>query len=207
MLFPLNQIRAVYNDKTIRVYQAYSDAIADSALAKNTFQSPAFSMNRMTWIKPSFLWMMYRCGWGKKEGQNRILAIDVTLDGFQWALEHSCLSHPPHSMSKQEWEGTKSNTPVRIQWDPERDLFHTPLPYRSIQIGLSKKAVHLYVNEWIHKITEVTDLSNKIHSLILNGNIQEAKSSLPIETPYEINLGSSGFRVGDFGPLAVLNTL
>ncbi|WP_422570328.1 DUF4291 family protein, partial [Erwinia billingiae] len=29
----------------------------------------------MTWIKPSFLWMMYRSGWGMKDpGQKRILA-------------------------------------------------------------------------------------------------------------------------------------
>ena len=33
MATPLRQIRAVYTDTTIRVYQAYSDAIADSARA------------------------------------------------------------------------------------------------------------------------------------------------------------------------------
>ncbi|WP_141653813.1 DUF4291 family protein, partial [Erwinia billingiae] len=32
-----------------------------------TFASPPFSMTRMTWIKPSFLWMMYRSGWGMKD--------------------------------------------------------------------------------------------------------------------------------------------
>ena len=50
-------------------------------------------MERMTWIKPSFLWMMYRAGWGKKdENQKRILAIDISIEGFEWALEHSLLS-------------------------------------------------------------------------------------------------------------------
>ncbi|MFM7200125.1 MAG: DUF4291 family protein, partial [Myxococcota bacterium] len=64
---PTRQIRAVYDDKTIRVYQAYSDAIADSALKHQTFVAPPFKMERMTWIKPSFLWMMYRAGWGYKD--------------------------------------------------------------------------------------------------------------------------------------------
>ncbi|WP_209018579.1 DUF4291 family protein [Endobacterium cereale] len=32
------------------------------ALDKGKFGPPTFSLNRMTWIKPSFLWMMYRCG-------------------------------------------------------------------------------------------------------------------------------------------------
>ncbi|WP_425365083.1 DUF4291 family protein [Eubacterium ruminantium] len=36
--------------------------IANEAVAKGAFGSH-FSMNRMSWIKPSFLWMMYRCGW------------------------------------------------------------------------------------------------------------------------------------------------
>ena len=125
---PTRQIRATYNDKTIRVYQAYSDAIADSALEHGTFVAPPFKMERMTWIKPSFLWMMYRAGWGyKDEGQKRILAIDITHEGFEWALAHSCPSHPDPGMSHDEWEQLKSRSPVRIQWDPERDLLLRPL--------------------------------------------------------------------------------
>ena len=71
---PARQVRARYDDDTITVYQAYGHAIADAALAAGTFTSP-FSRTRMTWIKPSFLWMMYRCGWGEKPGQERVLAI------------------------------------------------------------------------------------------------------------------------------------
>jgi Domain of unknown function (DUF4291) len=139
---PLHQIRAVYDEQTIRVYQAYSDQIADSALAHGTFVSPPFKMERMTWIKPSFLWMMYRSGWGLKDaGQSRILAIDITREGFEWALAHSCLSHPDPSMNQDEWKRLKNESPVRIQWDPERNLLLQPLPHRAIQIGLGKVAV------------------------------------------------------------------
>lgn len=181
---PLRQIRAVYDDKTIRVYQAYSDTIADSALANGTFVSPPFKMERMTWIKPSFLWMMYRAGWGlKDEGQKRILAIDITREGFEWALAHSCLSHADPSMSKEEWEHLKNSAPVRVQWDPERDLMLQPLPYRAIQIGLSKEAVQLYINEWICSISEVTPLALEIRALIQEGRLDEAKAKLPVEQP------------------------
>ena len=83
MSMPYQQIRAFYDDKTIRVYQAYSDAIAHSALEHGTFVSPPFKEDRMTWIKPSFLWMMYRSGWGNKDsGQKRILTIDILREGF-----------------------------------------------------------------------------------------------------------------------------
>jgi hypothetical protein len=189
MNIPHRQIRALYNDKTIRVYQAYSNAIADSALQHGTFVSPPFKMDRMTWIKPSFLWMMYRSGWGKKDnGQNRILAIDITREGFEWALEHSLLSHQAkYYKDKNEWLKIKKATPVRIQWDPERDLHLQPLEHRAIQIGLSNEAVPLYVNKWIQQITEVTQLAIEIYSLVEKNHLEVAKQQLPVETPYPIN--------------------
>ncbi|MPQ71796.1 MULTISPECIES: DUF4291 domain-containing protein [unclassified Pseudomonas] len=182
---PHRQIRAVYDATTIRVYQDYSDAIADAALAQGKFASPPFKMDRMTWIKPSFLWMMYRAGWGFKDaGQKRILAIDITREGFEWALAHSCLSHADESIDMAEWEAKKNASPVRVQWDPERDLLLRPLEYRAIQIGLSKEAVQLYVNQWIQRITDVTPLAHSIYKLIQDGEFATAQSKLPQEIEY-----------------------
>ncbi|WP_336942958.1 DUF4291 domain-containing protein [Acinetobacter modestus] len=185
IIIPTQQIRAVYNDQTIRIYQAYSDAIANAALLNQTFVSPPFKMERMTWIKPSFLWMMYRAGWGFKDnGQNRILAIDIRREGFEWALAHSCLSHRDPSLSEEEWQQLKENSPVRIQWDPERDLLLRPLEHRAIQIGLSKEAVQHYVNQWIVSITEVTPLAHQIYALVQKNKMEEAQLLLPKEMVY-----------------------
>lgn len=182
---PQQQIRAVYDERTIRVYQAYNDEIADAALAHGTFVSPPFKPKRMTWIKPSFLWMMYRAGWGyKDQDQRRILAIDITREGFEWALAHGCSSHPDASMSREAWGKLKDSSPVRIQWDPERNLRLEPLPYRSLQIGLSKIAVDLYVNEWIQRITDVTEVAHAIHALLNSDNLAQAQALLPRERVY-----------------------
>jgi len=186
---PQHQIRAVYDEHTIRVYQAYNDQIADTALANGTFVSPPFKMDRMTWIKPSFRWMMYRAGWGfKDEGQRRILAIDMNREGFEWALAHSCPSHPEPSMSHQDWTNLKNASPVRVQWDPERDLHLQPLSYRAIQIGLSGEAVPLFVNQWIKRITDITDLANAIHRLVKDDKLDQAQALLPVERPYELSV-------------------
>jgi hypothetical protein len=190
MNIPLRQIRALYNDRTIRVYQAYSNAIADSALQHGTFVSPPFKMERMTWIKPSFLWMMYRSGWSKKDsGQNRILAIDITREGFEWALEHSCLSHFEKGTyaTKEEWQTAKNNSPVRIQWDPERDIHLQPLEYRAIQIGLSDEAVEFYVNDWIYSISDATEIAAEIYSYVEKKQFESAKQRIPIEGNYPIS--------------------
>lgn len=182
-----NFIRASYSAETVRVYQAYSDIIADTALEKQKFQSPPFKMNRMTWIKPSFLWMMYRSGWGHKDaGQSRILAVDISRTGFEWALANGCLSHQDSSMTEEQWKNLKENTPVRIQWDPERDLLSNPLSERTIQIGLSKIAIELYVNEWTRKITDITEFSHQIRHLVLSDKLDAARELLPKEIPYPI---------------------
>ena len=68
MSTPLRQIRARYDERCIVVYQAFNDAIVDAALAAQRFVAP-FSYGRMTWVKPSFLWMMERCGWATKPNQ------------------------------------------------------------------------------------------------------------------------------------------
>lgn len=176
-----NQIRAVFDDKTITVYQAYSKSIAIPAVANQKFVPP-FKKERMTWIKPSFLWMMYRCGWATKVGQENVLAVKIKREGLQWALDNSCLSHfdPDVHQSKEEWEQKVKAAPVRIQWDPERDIHLEKLPYRSIQIGLSGIAVEKYINEWIVSIDDITPLCKKIHSLIPE-NLEEVINQLPKE--------------------------
>jgi hypothetical protein len=186
-MIPERQIRASYTDTTIRVYQAFSDVIADATLNHGTFISPPFSMNRMTWIKPSFLWMMYRAGWGyKDDGQRRILAVDITHDGFNWALAHSCPSERPHGLDDERWQQLKDASPVRIQWDPERDLHFTPLLHRTIQIGLSGDAVRLYVRHWIKAITDVTPLAHDICADVRAGALDRAHAKLPAERAYEV---------------------
>jgi hypothetical protein len=57
---PYRQIRAIYDDETITVYQAYSPSIATTAVEHQKLNaSPDFKLGRMTWIKPSWCWMMY----------------------------------------------------------------------------------------------------------------------------------------------------
>lgn len=181
-------VRAVYDNNTITVYQAFNKYIAQSAVEHQTFVSPPFKKERMTWIKPSFLWMMYRSGWAIKENQECILAIKIKRLGFEWALQNSCLSHFDSSVhtSYETWKQILKNSPVRIQWDPEKDIFLHPLNYRSIQIGLSDIAVERYVTDWIVQVDDITENCKHINQLINEGKINQAKDLLPQEQIYPL---------------------
>ncbi|MFF6802229.1 DUF4291 family protein [Streptomyces sp. NPDC012616] len=140
----------------------------------------------LTWIKPSFLWMMYRCGWGLKEGQETVLAVEIRRDGFEWALRHACLSHhvPELYADQADWKRQLQRSPARVQWDPERDLRLRPLPHRSLQLGLAGEATVRYADEWIVGIEDVTPLAREIHGQVRAGDLDAAAELLPDERPY-----------------------
>ncbi|WP_226572818.1 DUF4291 domain-containing protein [Mangrovibacter yixingensis] len=176
---PERQIRAFYTEEFIRVYQAYSDEIADCAIETGTFTSPPFSMTRMTWIKLSFLWMMYRSGWGLKDvRQKRILAIDISHEGFKEILSQGVLS------TYNNLEKRIQDHDVVIQWDPERDISLQKLNYRTIQIGIRNKVLEKYTNIWIRNISDITNSVHEIHNLLTTGKYETALALLPIEKSY-----------------------
>ena len=167
-------IYAVFDDKTIRVYQAYNNEIAGEALKLGKFGSK-FSLTRMTWIKPSFLWMMYRSGWASKQGQERILAIDLKREGFDEIVKNAALSsfREVSDLSKEEWKEKLENSEVRCQWDPDRDIYGNLIGRRAIQLGIKGETVRKYVNEWIVNITDITDKVIEMRNSIQNGTFSE----------------------------------
>ena len=178
-------IYAVFDDKTIRVYQAYNNEIADEVMKLGKFGSK-FSLTRMTWIKPSFLWMMYRSGWATKEGQERILAIDLKREGFDEIVKKSVISAFRESgeTSIDDWREKLQNSEVRCQWDPDRDIYGNPIGRRAIQLGIKGEMVKKYVNDWIVNITDITEEVIKIRTSIEEQEFSE--SMLPLEKIYKV---------------------
>ncbi|TDC62097.1 DUF4291 domain-containing protein [Actinomadura sp. GC306] len=182
---PLHRIRALYTDLTITVYQAYSPAIGLPAVQDGRFPE-AWSRTRMTWIKPSFLWMMYRSGWGTKAGQETVLAVEITREGFEWALRHSCLSSYVAGLhaDRGTWQRQLKGAVARVQWDPERDLHLRSLPYRSLQLGLRGAAARRYADEWTVSIKDVTPLAHEVRELVRGRDLESTARLLPVERPY-----------------------
>jgi hypothetical protein len=184
---PRRQVRGQFTDHTITVYQAYPPEISLPAVAAGRFVAP-FKRDRMTWIKPSFLWMMYRSGWASKPGQERVLAVEILRSGFEEALTSACLSHYDRDLhpDRAAWARRVKTSPVRVQWDPERSLRLAPLPYRSLQVGLSGGAVDRYVDDWIVGIADVTAIAHAMRDRLAAGDDTGAAALLPTELPYPL---------------------
>ncbi|KOX15701.1 DUF4291 domain-containing protein [Nocardiopsis sp. NRRL B-16309] len=191
MEIPRHQIRARFTDDTVTVYQAYHPTIGGPAVRDGRFP-PSWKRERMTWIKPSFLWMMYRCGWGRKPNQETVLAVEITRGGFEWALRHACLSHFTSGVHADhgDWKRRLRENPARVQWDPERDLLLRPLGHRSLQLGLAGEATRRYADEWAVSFTDVTPLAHEVHALVGAGDLEGATRLLPRERPYPVGEGA-----------------
>ncbi|KAI0901276.1 hypothetical protein F4806DRAFT_451692 [Annulohypoxylon nitens] len=159
------QIRADYDEETITVYQAYNSEIASAAVQKQKLSaSPEFRLTRMTWIKPSWCWMMYRSGYSYKDkNQERILALKMKHEHFIELLKMATLTTAPGKGVTTGDTAEASKPPiekvstVKVQWDPERSPRLEKLGYRSIQIGIPSSVAATWVDEWIIGIEDVTE--------------------------------------------------
>lgn len=152
-----HHIMAQYDHEKIIVYQSYRPEIGNFAY-KNQYFGGAFSLDRMTWIKPNFLWMMYRNGWGKKAGQEVVLAIHLKIEAFERYLEQAVYSSYQSEIygSREEWKNQINDSLVRLQWDPDHDPHGAKLDRRAIQIGVRGNEIKNYAKDDILKIENIS---------------------------------------------------
>ncbi|MET9649998.1 MULTISPECIES: DUF4291 domain-containing protein [unclassified Streptomyces] len=172
---PQHQIRADYDARTIVVYQAYSPVIADAALRAGRFVAP-FSFHRMTWIKPSFMWLMHRSNWARKPGQERVLAVRITREGWEEVLSRAVLTTADPAALAQ--------AAVHVQWDPERSPRGAALNHYSIQVGIGRPLIRTFTDEWIVGLTDLTPQVRKASALIRTGHASKAHRWFPAERAY-----------------------
>jgi Domain of unknown function (DUF4291) len=150
-------VLANFDDESISVYQAYKPAIAKFAVDHQCFGGE-FSFTRMSWIKPNFLWMMFRSGWAIKEGQERILEVRIKRDFFDQLMKGAVPSVFIAEVftDHQEWKDAVSRSDVRLQWDPDHDPAGKSVERRAVQLGLRGNMLQRYSDElcWIKDITD-----------------------------------------------------
>ncbi|MFO0627596.1 MAG: DUF4291 family protein [Polyangiales bacterium] len=140
-----------------------------------------FSLARMSWIKPNFLWMMHRAGWATKPAQESVLAVSIAREGFDALLAAAVhAAHVPEVYGDRgAWQRAVKASDVRLQWDPDHAPGGPPVLRRALQLGLRDGALRRYVDEWILGIEDITDFVRAQHRLVLRGDLDA------LETPRE----------------------
>jgi hypothetical protein len=179
-------IIAQHDASHVWVYQAYQPAIAAFAVRHRVFGGEAYSFNRMSWIKPNFLWMMYRSGWATKPGQEAILAIRIAKSHFEHMLAgavHSSFKpdvYPTHAA----WQDALARSDVRLQWDPDHDPYGTKLERRAIQLGLRGEVLRQFATDWIADIADITPFVTEQRQYVEARALD--KLTVPVERVYPV---------------------
>lgn len=178
-------IMAQYDDASLVVYQAYRPEIADWAVERQRFGGP-WSFSRMSWIKPNFLWMMFRCGWASKPGQERVLAIRLERNGFNAILAEAVHSSfvPECYPDRATWQARVKGSDVRLQWDPDHTPSGAKETRRAIQLGMRGKILAKFATTWIVSIEDVTELVHTQHERMQQEGL--AALETPSERPYPV---------------------
>ncbi|RLB61836.1 MAG: DUF4291 domain-containing protein [Deltaproteobacteria bacterium] len=150
-------ILAQYDNETVVVYQAYRPAISRFAVSHGYFGGE-WSLSRMTWIRPGFLWMMNRSRWARETGQEVVLAVYLERSAFDELLTQAVHSTfvPSACADDEAWRAAIGSSDVHLQWDPDHDPVGAPQQRRTIQLGLRGSAATCFRREWIVHIENVT---------------------------------------------------
>jgi Domain of unknown function (DUF4291) len=150
-------ILAHHDAETVVVYQAYRPSIGAHAIRHGAFGGD-FSYARMSWIKPNFLWMMYRSGWGTKEGQESVLGLKLRRRFFDGILAGAVASSFDASgfSSHSAWAAAVAASDVRLQWDPDHDPQGWALPRRAIQLGLRGSVLEAFGKRELLDVIDMT---------------------------------------------------
>ena len=184
-------IIAQQTHEEILVYQAFRNSIADYAVKNQVFGGNDYSYNRMSWIKPNFLWMMYRSGWASKVGQERILGIWIKKSDFENILLNSTFTSLAQSTftTESEWRLTLETHPVRLQWDPDHLPNGAKHVRKAIQLGLKGEILKKFGQEMILEIIDLTEFVNKQRPFSFQRPFNNLKvASESIFTPSQKNL-------------------
>jgi len=168
-------ILAQQTDDQILVYQAFNHRIANYAVANQCFGGEHYSYNRMSWIKPNFLWMMYRCGWADKEAQKHVLGIWIDKSDFERILSEAVFSSYRADLyeTAEMWKADLAAKEVRLQWDPDHDIYGEKQERKAIQLGLKGQILKDFGTQMVRKIIDITDFVKEQKKKIDKNEIDE----------------------------------
>ena len=182
-------ILAHYDDETIVVYQAYRPSIGRYAVAHGVFGGE-FSYSRMSWVKPNFLWMMYRSGWGTKEGQETVLGLRIRRHFFDSLLDLAVPSNfdPALHADSDAWKAAVAASSVRLQWDPDHAPDGAAVERRAIQLGLRGETLAGFGQRELLEVIDLTDFVAVQRARLTTGGLSDLET--PTERVYPTRLVS-----------------
>lgn len=157
------QIIGYEEEGGVYLYQSFDAATAAYAVVRQKFGGTSYDFAETAWMTPSFLWMMDYSGWSSKPGKNRVLAIQISREGFEEILREGVYDKFNEDMYDEEsvWREAVQNSDVRIEWDNDYNVKGKKLSRETLQIGLKSTVLVNFNRKYIQRIVDVTPFAEK----------------------------------------------
>ena len=191
-------VLAQFDDETVVVYQAYRPAIGHFAVAHGVLGGE-FSYSRMSWVKPNFLWMMFRSGWGTKENQEVTLALRVRRTFFDGLLAAAVPSSWDEGQFATEagWSKAVARSAVRLQWDPDHNPAGGKLARRALQLGLRGDVLEAFGRRELLEVIDLSEFVAEQRDRLASGGVAELVTPRErVYTPADAELAAR-LRLGE----------
>jgi uncharacterized protein DUF4291 len=128
--------------------------------------------------------MMYRSGWGTKEGQEMTLGLRLRRSFFDSILAQAVASSFGQSdqSSQEAWKASLASSNVRLQWDPDHDPHGDAVARRAIQLGLRGPVLEVFGKHELIEVIDMTEFVSSQREILSRVGIGELKT--PVERVY-----------------------
>jgi hypothetical protein len=139
--------------------------------------------------------MMYRSGWGTKEGQETTLGLRLRRQFFDSILVQAVASSLNQSdeTSQQAWKASLATSNVRLQWDPDHDPHGNALARRAIQLGLRGSVLEDFGKRELLEVIDMTEFVSGQRELLSRVGTSELRT--PVERVYVPDDGAIARRL------------
>ena len=140
--------------------------------------------------------MMYRCGWGEKENQERVLALWIKKEVLEEILSKAVLSsfNPLYYRDMDEWKDELDSKEVRLQWDPDHDPYGGRVTRRAIQLGLKGVVLENFRKRQLSTIEDITDFVRQQKKHVDNHRLDLLE--VPVERAWYPQDKALGVKIG-----------
>ncbi|MBT28547.1 MAG: hypothetical protein CMO01_02720 [Thalassobius sp.] len=175
-----------YDEEGVFVYQAFKPETVEIAVKLGTF-GKGFGLDRITWIKPSFCWVLRRTKYATKNRMQGIARIKISHEAFLEILNQSVETMWNENLypNQDNWQTEINKSDVIHQWDPERDVIGKRLNRQAIQIGIRGEVIKKYVSDYIIGVEDVSQLVREIGAVKKKGSSKYPE--IPEEKEYAIS--------------------
>lgn len=140
-------------------------AFSPTYIKKNQLSKEDLNMNRMTWIKTSLLWTIYRSDWARKDKQERIVEVQTNPQYLAELIKKSVKTKDPQANTSEVlYQKDPDRAILGKTWNKGQDNYWLSAR-RTMHLGIRGSELERYIDDIVpENLTDITTTIDKVRN-------------------------------------------